>query len=257
MTGRADGRADAWSRLEECLENDPGPRPAELEELAPPVRRYLEHSGATETAAAARIEMRGEIRLGRWLPFRARQLLAPRYGTVWAARVAGVIVGSDRYVDGAGGMDWRILGLIPLVHSEGPDVTRSAAERAAGESIWIPSALAPPAPAVWSSSDDAHIEARFEVDGHPVVLHHVISESGALRSSTFERWGDPDNSGTWQPLPFGVEVAREGTFDGVTIPVEGRAGWHFGTDRWEAGVFFRFRITDYQLWAPAGRAPAS
>jgi len=28
--------------------------------------------------------------------FRARQLLAPRYGTVWEAKVTWVIIGSDR-----------------------------------------------------------------------------------------------------------------------------------------------------------------
>jgi len=56
-----------------------------------------------------------------------RQLLAPLLGTVWSARVAGVIVGSDRYVSGARGMDWRVLGMLPLVHGTGDDVMRSSA----------------------------------------------------------------------------------------------------------------------------------
>jgi hypothetical protein len=37
------------------------------------------------------------------------------------------------------------------------------------------------------------------------------------------------------------------TFDGVTVPSEGRTGWHFGTERWDDGVFFRYEITGYEL----------
>src|SRR5688572_1340761 len=212
MPFQRDVTGAAWTRLEALIATADGPEPADLGDLAEPVRRYLEHAGVATNAGAARIEMRGQIKLGRWLPFRSRQLLAPRLGTVWAARVAGVIVGSDRYVDGAGGMDWRILGLVPLVHSAGTHVSRSAAERAGGESIWVPSALAPPSGARWTARDETHLEVSFDVDGHPVVLRHTIAESGALRSSTFDRWGDPDNTGTWQLLPFGVEVSREATF---------------------------------------------
>jgi hypothetical protein len=246
---RDDVTSTAWKQLEAIVGAAPKPELIDLADVAPPVRRYLTHAGAVRTAAAARLEMRGHIKLGRWLSFRARQLLAPRYGTVWAARVGGVIVGSDRYVGGTGGMDWRILGLIPVVHSTGPDVSRSAAERAAGEAIWVPSAVAPASGSTWIARDDEHIEVSFDVDGHPVTLRHAIGDSGALKSSSFDRWGDPDNSGIWQPLRFGVEVSREATFEGVTIPVEGRAGWHFGTDRWDAGCFFRFRITAHETVA--------
>ena len=75
------------------------------------VRRYLVASitPGTPLTSAVRLTMRGSIRIGRWLPFRARQLLAPRLGTVWEARVAGLISGSHRYVAGVGGMDWRLL----------------------------------------------------------------------------------------------------------------------------------------------------
>jgi hypothetical protein len=46
---------------------------------------------------------------------------------------------------------------------------------------------------------------------------------------------------------FGVEVTTERTFGGVTIPSSGRAGWHFGTDRWAEGQFFRCTITRYDI----------
>src|SRR5260370_42220769 len=97
--------------------------------------------------------MRGRLKLGgRWLPFRARQVLAPHRGFVWAARVGGLITGSDRYADGAGGMDWRLLGLVPLVHARGEDISRSAAARGAAESVWVPTTLLPRFGVAWSAS---------------------------------------------------------------------------------------------------------
>ncbi len=99
---------------------------SELEGLPDPVRRYLSTAVApgTALAAAARFRMQGSIKVGkRWLPFRAREVLAPHEGFVWAARAGRVIVGSDRYVDGRGGMDWRILGLVRVIHADGPDLS--------------------------------------------------------------------------------------------------------------------------------------
>jgi hypothetical protein len=190
--------------------------------------------------------MRGRIKLGRWLPFRARQLLVPHQGTVWAARIAGIIRGSDHYVDGDGGMDWKLLGVVRVAHADGPDVARSAAERAAGESIWTPAATVAD-PSAWQAIDDRRLLVHLDVDGHTVELHHELDHQGRLHRSQFDRWGDPDNEGSWALRPFGVEITGHRSFDGVTIPHRGRAGWHFGTDRWPAGVFFEFEITRYQL----------
>ena len=171
---------------------------------------------------------------------------------MWAARIAGVISGSDRYVAGTGGIDWRLFGRIPLVHAEGDDVTRSAAERAAGESIWVPTSLLPGSGADWSALDDDSLTVGIAVNGHAVRLHHRIDDHGRIRTSTFQRWGDPDNQGQWAAHPFGLEVTQHRTIAGVTMPAAGRAGWHFGTDRWESGVFFRYEITAYRLITPHG-----
>jgi len=61
------------------------------------VRRYLTTAIApgSPLAVSARVSMRGSLKVGRWLPFRARELLNPHRGFVWRARVAGVLTGSD------------------------------------------------------------------------------------------------------------------------------------------------------------------
>ena len=70
-----------------------------------------------------------------------------------------------------------------------------------------------------------------------------IDDTGAIRSLAFDRWGDPDNTGTWGWHPCGGEVTCETRFDGLAIPSAGSFGWHYGTNRWPDGEFFRYRIT--------------
>jgi hypothetical protein len=75
--------------------------PAELDGLPEPVRRHLAMAVTLGTALAtsARLAMRGSIKVGRWLPFRARQVLDPRLDEV--GRV--VALAFDRWGDPGGG----------------------------------------------------------------------------------------------------------------------------------------------------------
>jgi hypothetical protein len=225
---------------------------AEVEGLPAPVRRYLRASIAAGTplATCARLRMRGRIKVGWWLPFTARQIVNPHEGLVWAARAAGVIAGSDRYIDGVGVMDWKIGGMVTLMHAEGADVTRSAAGRTGGEAILLPTALLPRFGVTWSAVDDLHIIAHHRVGRVPVDLHLRLDPQSRLRSVSFQRWGDPDATGTWDWHPFGGQITGHRSFAGLTVPSAGRLGWHFGTDRWTSGEFFRYRITSLETLAP-------
>jgi hypothetical protein len=223
---------------------------AEIEGLPDPVRRYLGAAieSGTPLASSARFRMHGSIKLGkRWVRFRAREIEAPHYGFVWAARAAGVIVGSDRYMQGHGAMRWKLLGLIPVVHAEGSDVSRSAAGRAAAEAVWVPTALLPRSGVTWTATDPHHITAKYRLDDADIELRYTLGDDARVRSVVFDRWGDPDKTRTWGLHPFGFEVSGYSTFEGVTIPSAGRAGWFYGTDRWNEGEFFRSEITDYHL----------
>ena len=122
--------------------------------------------------------MRGTIRIGGWLPFRAHEVISPHSGFVWSARAAGVISGSDRYVDGAGVADWRLAGLVPVMHAEGPDVTRSAAGRAGGEAVWVPTALLPRFGVAWTAESDHRITARFTVGDVPIEINLLLDAQG-------------------------------------------------------------------------------
>lgn len=223
----------------------------ELEGLPEPVVRYFRASirPGTPLSLTARLAMRGRIRLRRWLRFRGSEVIAPGLGFLWAVR-AGPVSGYDRYAAGVGEMRWKLAGLVPVVSAGGSDVSRSAAARAAGEGIWLPTALLSRFGVRWEASDDAHLVSRHALDGYELACHHTLGEHDTIVSTWFERWGDPDGSGSFGLHSFGVEHTSHTTFDGITIPSAGRAGWHYGSDRWPDGVFFEYEITALEPLVP-------
>ena len=240
------------SQLESTLRESAAPgsfSEEELRGLPDPVRRHLAAviAPGAPLARTARLQMRGQIKIGRWVPFRAQEVLTPARGFVWRARAAGLIVGSDHYVNGHGGMDWKLATLLRVIHAEGPDVSRATAERAGAEAFWLPTALLPRFGVTWSASDDTNIAAHFEVDGHPMTVDYRIERHGFVESLVFQRWHEPDANGAWATAPFGGDLTAYRTFGDITIPSAGTFGWFYGTDRWPEGEFFRYEITALEL----------
>lgn len=251
-TGLTRQAADAWqslSRVPALGVFDPRRLSGDLPE---PMRRWLTHAivAGTPLAGAARLEMTGEIRLGRrWHRFNATQLLAPGHGYVWAAttRVGGIpVVGFDRYSDGSGDMHWRLGRMLPLMSASGDDLTASAVGRLAGELALLPTAYRT---ASWmnSPSPDRFI-GRMNIDGRLEEVQFHASGTGRLRDVRSQRWGNPLGE-PFGRYPFGVVCHGDATFHGITVPTQIVAGWFIGADRWDAGEFYRARITDL---APLG-----
>ena len=211
-------------------------------------KRYFVHaiSANTQLASAVRLKMHGEIKLKGWQAFHADQVICARKGMIWQAtvRMNGLpIFGWDRVIKGEGAMQWKLLGLLPIVTASGPDVTRSAVGRMQGEYVWLPSALLDDTVS-WNALDSTHAQAHSTLLNETTCLQLEIAESGRLKTARFQRWGDPDGSAHHYEN-FGVFVEQEDTFSGYTIPSRIRAGWYFGSERFEReGEFFRATIDD-------------
>ena len=117
---------------------------ADLVGLPKPVRRYLTQAitPGTPLATAGRLRMRGRIKVGRWLPFRAHQVLNPHPRPCLDRSGGRGHCWLRPYVDGTGGMDWKLAGLLTVARAQGPHVTRSTV-RAGAEAIWLPTTLLP------------------------------------------------------------------------------------------------------------------
>jgi hypothetical protein len=211
-------------------------------------RRYLQHAIApgARLASAVRLRMHGYIKVKRWLPFKAEQVIRWDRGLIWraTARISGLpIRGSDRLVDGCGAMRWRLFDIIPVLTAAGPDITRSAAGRLIAESIWLPSVLCG-GDVSWTVTRPSHLRARFTVQDEPTELDLAIDSAGRLESLRLSRWGNPEGGG-FHYVDFGAVAEEEGTFGSFTIPTRMRAGWYFGSQRFESeGEFFRVTIDD-------------
>lgn len=229
-------------------------------ELPEAVRRWVAHAtgGATALPSGARLSMHGEIKVGKWRPFTAQQILTPD-GFVWAARAGRLpmrISGFDRCTGGTGEMRWKVAGVVPVMSAANDDIHRSAAGRLAGELMLLPGAAVGDHFAWSTRGGSATGDPGHGDPGHggqqsctAVVTtgpftHEVtvrIDPDGALRSVTLPRWGDPGGGG-FSEHPFGVEMAGEQAIAGIRVPLSLRAGWWFGTLRWDEGEFFRATI---------------
>jgi hypothetical protein len=201
--------------------------PAAITGLPEPARRWLGHAIAPGTPLWSSVEltMHGQIKLGRWRPFTARQVLTPPDGYLWAARtrLAGLpVTGFDRLGSGGGEMRWRLMRLIPVQNGSGPDVTRSAYGRLAGEIVLIPTAFRH---ASWSYGERANTTvATWQFDDDTEAAELEVKPNGRLAEVRISRWGNPEGA-PFGRYPFGVRIEAESRFGGITIPTVFRAAW--------------------------------
>ena len=223
-------------------------RPELLRNLPVGAVSYLTHAIAVGTplALSVRLKMHGEIKIGGWHPFTAEQAIQCDGSMIWEARTSMLglkVSGSDRLLQGQGHMQWKLFGLLPLVNAGGPDITKSATGRVDIESLWLPSRLCKH-DVRWTSSDTDLIQGTFDRAGEPAPINFQLGPNGRLQRIWTQRWGNPDKLG-YRFLPFGAIAEQERTFGGFTIASRLRAGWFFGTDRYESdGEFLRVIVDD-------------
>lgn len=194
-----------------------------------------------ESQGGVEMSMIGSIRLkGKWRDFTADQLLLPEWGFIWHAEVDSSpfsIKGFDAWVNGSGGMDWRILKVIPFLRDSSPNTLRSAKGRMAMETIFVPDWIEK------NQKQESPGRYYYEMNDERVDLRY---EDGDLKEAWMTRWGNPD--GQWEDCTFGALIEETEEVEGIRIPVKIRAGWHFGTPQFEQGEFFRAELTEARFW---------
>lgn len=191
--------------------------------------------------------MTGVIKLGKWRPFTARQVIRIGHGFVWEANVPlgfTFISGFDQIVDGHGEMNWKLHGLLKVMGFTGADVSRAAEGRLACELTLLPSGLCNPNYR-WTEDGD---QVTVRMKGYSVEskLAMNLEKSGEVESVCLDRWGNADG-GDFKMMPFGGTMESEKTFGGYTIPTRIRVGWNFGNEKFEKGEFFRAEITNAEF----------
>ena len=191
--------------------------------LDEPVRRYFSHAIGDGAALpnGVRMAMSGRIKVGLWLPFTAEQTVDGRSFT-WRARVGrGPLTPlrvTDRYADAAGSTEGRLLGRVTLFHAHDANTARSAATRAAIESVvFAPPSVLPDRGVTWRAETDNVIVARFDLPPEQPEVRLRIDEHGAIRTVSAQRWGNAGEK-TFQYIPFGGQIHAERRFGDLLLP---------------------------------------
>ena len=217
-----------------------------LADLDEPVQRYFSHA-ISEGAAlsyAVHMAMSGRIKVGLWLPFTAEQTVDGRSFT-WRARVGrGPLTPlrvTDHYADAAGSTEGRLLGRVTLFDAHDANTARSAAARAAIESVvFAPPSVLPDRGVAWRAESESVIVARFDLPPEQPEVRVRIDEHGAIRTVTAMRWGNA-GAKTFQYIPFGGEIHAERRFGELVLPSRASVGWWFDTPRY--APFFHAEIS--------------
>jgi hypothetical protein len=189
------------------------------------------------------LTMSGRIKVGIWLPFVATQRCDGR-SFVWRASV-GVgrvrpLVVTDRYENSSGSMSGRLAGRWKLFEQTDANVVRSAAGRAALESVFAPGSLLPGRGYTWRVESDEELVAITDIAPEHVEIHMRIAPDGRLVSISAQRWGEVTKR-TFDYLPFGGDIYEEQRFGELVLPRRLAAGWGYGTDKYVP--FFNATIT--------------
>ena len=206
-----------------------------LDGLDAPVRRYFRHAIAEGALLhrGVRLTMRGQVKVGAWLPFTAEET-CDGISFEWRARVGRLLTVVDRYADGAACTRGLLFGRRTLFSSDDANTIRSAAGRAALESIWAPMSLLPERGVAWCAEADDLVVAAREVPPERPEIRIRIDEHGAVRSVSAQRW----NAGEY--LSCGCEVQAERRWGDLTVPSRMTVGWRFGTPGYTP--FFRCEL---------------
>jgi hypothetical protein len=222
-------------------------RPADLDRLPEPVRRWLRYSQVvgTQRPATVRLQQEGDFQMNGkgWLPFRAEQYFTTNPpGFLWKAsiRMAPLVsvVGRDQYRAGEASMQMRVLSLFPVANKTGGGLNQGDLLRYLGEIQWFPAgALADYI--TWEPLEADSARATMSYAGTTASMTFRFGADGRLLNSTADRYNDArDRNESWVNRN---DADRE--FAGIRVPAAGEARWEY-----ESGPYpyIRWRVTDIE-----------
>lgn len=225
----------------------------DLAGLPAPVQRWLRYSRVVgmERPATIRLKQVGQFRTGEgqaWMPFEAEQYFTTDPpGYIWSVtmQMAPLVTirGRDRYMDGTGEIEMRVLSLIPVADKSGGSLNQGALLRYLAEIGWFPAAAVSPY-ITWQRLDDNAARATISHGGVTTSGLFSFNAQGQLLAVVADRYDDTRNTLVrWS----GINRAY-GELGGVPVPVEGEAIWHYDSGDFS---YIRLRVTNIEYNPPA------
>lgn len=233
-----------------------GPAPVlateELNGLPPPVRRWLQASGAVgrPRARTVRLRQRGDMRTAPGqAPMRAvavQYFTVDQPGFVWTVDVTMMrvvpVVGRDTFVAGRGRMFIKAAGLVTVADGTGPAFDQGTALRFLGEIIWFPSAALAPYIS-WQPVDDRRARATITVADVSASAVFEFDDRGRFLGLTAERYYGGQSLETWVIPATAWKAIR-----GIEMPVRGGAVWKLASGDFN---YYDWEILDVEVNRPS------
>jgi Family of unknown function (DUF6544) len=221
---------------------------ADLAGLPAPVQRWLHSANAVghERPVTIRLRQEGQFRLSEdkgWMPYTAEQYFTTDPpGFIWSAsfQMAPLLSvrGRDRYVDGRGDIDMRLLSLVPVAKKSGGGLNQGALLRYLGEIAWFPGAALSPH-ITWEEVDSTSARATMSYQGTTASATFTFDEQGRITAITAKRYNDAKGRIEAWTIP----IRAYGEFNGIQVPVEGEGVWNYSSGDF---TYIRWRITNIE-----------
>jgi hypothetical protein len=205
---------------------------ATLNQLLPPVSRYLRHvlaDGQRRIVRADAVQAAEFFVNGGWKPLRATQRfsVAPP-GFVWDARIemAPLLPAyvRDAYVDGEGSMHATMLGLYTLTNQKGrSELDAGALQRYLGEALWFATVLRPGSDIMWKPVSDRAAIASITDGETSVSLEFHFNDRDEVTEVVGQRFAEENDA--YVLRPWQVQCRDYQRHDGMLIPAFCEVAW--------------------------------
>lgn len=206
---------------------------AMLNELPPPVRRYLIYYGVLGKPIPRTIRLKqvGRIRSDierPWMPLDAEEYYTVDPPTfVWIASIRmarlPVVTARDRYVQGAGGMLVKVASLKSIVDATGEEMDQGAQMRYLNEAtLWFPAVLLN-ANISFEPIDKHSARVTLMVGSKSATATLYVDDDGKLTDFVAPRYRSVN--GRFELETWSTPMTAYGQFQELHLPVKGQAVW--------------------------------
>jgi len=148
------------------------------------------------------------------------------------------INGRDRYANGEGSIEMRLLSLIPVAKPSRGGLDQGGLVRHLNEIMWFPAAAVSPY-ITWEPIDVSSARATMSYRGVTGAAKFIFDEQGREIDMVAERY----NSTTGRLETWSTPLRAYGEFHGVRVPVEGEGIWKYDSGDFS---YIRLRVTDLE-----------
>lgn len=230
--------------------------PIDLEKihvLPVPVQKWLSKTKATEFLVPETIYLTQELELKmtpkqeKWIKEKADQYFTvapPAFNWSIDAKMMAIlnIVGRDKFVDGKGEMEIRLLSLFPVAHAkDNPKTNQATLQRFLAEMVWFPGAMLGKQIS-WKELDNLSAEATLTVNKTKASGVFHFTEDGLFHFFEADRFKDQNDDKTSKWI---VEALKHEEKNGILLPTELEASWVNENKKW-TWLKLKIKDIDYQ-----------